>query len=70
MVSLSRLICTVISLISPLKSSLKGCHKQWFYHENHEPNLPPFVRHVPTYDAMWVEEPVEFEMAIVTTLAG
>jgi hypothetical protein len=34
----------------PLKSSLKGWHKQWFYCENHKPSLPPFVSHLPEYD--------------------
>jgi hypothetical protein len=26
-----------------MKTSLKGCHKSWFYCENHEPSLPSFV---------------------------
>jgi hypothetical protein len=25
----------------PMKTSLKGCHKSWFYCKNHEPSLPP-----------------------------
>jgi hypothetical protein len=54
----------------PLKSSLKGWHKQWFYYENHEPSLPPFVGRLPEYDATWVEELVESEMAIMTVLAS
>jgi hypothetical protein len=54
----------------PLKSSLKGWHRQWFYCEDHEPNLPPFIGHLSKYDAMWVKEPVESEMAIVTALAS
>jgi hypothetical protein len=27
----------------PLKTSLRGWHGTWFYCENHEPSLPPFV---------------------------
>jgi hypothetical protein len=27
----------------PLKTSLWGCHRTWFYCENHEPSLPSFV---------------------------
>jgi hypothetical protein len=27
----------------PMKTSLKGWHKSWFYCENHEPSLLPFV---------------------------
>jgi hypothetical protein len=26
-----------------IKTSLKGWHKSWFYCENHEPSLPPFI---------------------------
>jgi hypothetical protein len=54
----------------PLKSSLKSFHKQWFYCENHEPSLPPFVSRLPEYDATWVEVSVQSEMAIVTALAS
>jgi hypothetical protein len=25
----------------PLKNSLRGWHRTWFYYENHEPSLPP-----------------------------
>jgi hypothetical protein len=54
----------------PLKSSLKGCHKQSFYCKTHEPNLPPFVGRLPEYDATWVEEPTDSKMAIVSALAS
>jgi hypothetical protein len=54
----------------PLKSFLKGWNKRWFYCKNHEPNLPPFVGRLPEYDATWVEEPVESEMAIMSALVS
>jgi hypothetical protein len=53
-----------------LKVSLEGWHKQWFYCKNHEPDLPPFVGRLPEYDATWVKELVDSEMAIVTALAN
>jgi hypothetical protein len=57
-------------LTLPLKTSLKGWHKQWFYCENHEPSLPPFICQLTEYDVMWVEEPTDLEMSIVSTLAS
>jgi hypothetical protein len=27
----------------PLKNSLRGWHKTWFYYESHEPSLPSIV---------------------------
>jgi hypothetical protein len=27
----------------PMKTSLKGWHKSWFYCKNHEPSLPSFI---------------------------
>jgi hypothetical protein len=54
----------------PLKYSLKGWHKQWFYCENHYPSFPPFVGHLLEYDETWVEEPVESKMPLVTALAS
>jgi hypothetical protein len=33
-----------------MKTSLKGCHKSWFYCENQEPNLPFFVGRLPKYN--------------------
>jgi hypothetical protein len=26
-----------------LKTSLRGWHRTWFYYDNHEPSLPPFI---------------------------
>jgi hypothetical protein len=31
----------------PMKSSLRGWHKTWFYCENHKPSLPAFVGRLP-----------------------
>jgi hypothetical protein len=32
-----------------LKTSLHGWHGTWFYYENHEPSLPPFVGQLPEF---------------------
>jgi hypothetical protein len=54
----------------PLKTSLKGWHKQWFYYGNHEPSLPSFVSRLPEYDVTWVEESTNSEMPIVSALTS
>jgi hypothetical protein len=54
----------------PMKTSLKGWHKSWFYCENHELCLPPFVGQFPEYDGTWVEEPTTTEKPLVTGLAN
>jgi hypothetical protein len=64
----SRLHCNFLDL--PLKTSLKGWHKSWFYCEKHEPSIPPFVNHLPEYNDTWVEEPTVAKMPLVTTLAN
>jgi hypothetical protein len=33
----------------PMKTSLGGWHKMWFYCENHEPSLPPFIGRLPEF---------------------
>jgi hypothetical protein len=33
-----------------IKTSLKGCHKSWFYYKNHEPDLPSFVGRLLEYN--------------------
>jgi hypothetical protein len=33
----------------PMKTSLQGWHKMWFYYENHEPSLPPFIGRLPKF---------------------
>jgi hypothetical protein len=52
----------------PLKTSLKGWHQQWFYCENHETSLPPFVNHLPKYDTTKIEELVEPKMLMVKAM--
>jgi hypothetical protein len=56
----------------PLKNSLRGWHKTWFYCNNHEPNLPlpppPFVGRLPEFEGTWSEEPTPLEAPQVTTL--
>jgi hypothetical protein len=52
----------------PLKTSLKGWHTQWFYCENHEPILPPFVGRHPEYNDSWVEEPTGAGTPIIQAL--
>jgi hypothetical protein len=54
----------------PMKTSLKGWHKSWFYCENHEPSLPSFVGRLPKYNGNWVEEPTLVELPIITALAN
>jgi hypothetical protein len=41
----------------PLKASLREWHGTWFYCENHEPSLPPFVSQLPKFQGTWSEEP-------------
>jgi hypothetical protein len=50
-------------LALPLKTSLKGWHTQWFYCENHESNLPPFIDQLSEYDRSWLEEPTDASCA-------
>jgi hypothetical protein len=57
-------------LMLPLKTSLKGWHQEWFYCENHEPSLPPFVSRLPKYDTYWIEELVDAEMSAMKALAN
>jgi hypothetical protein len=52
----------------PMKMSLKGWHKSWFYYEKHEPSLPPFVDWLPEYQGTWAEEPTSIELPIIAAL--
>jgi hypothetical protein len=45
-----------------MKSSLQRWHMTWFYCENHEPSLPPFVGRLPEYQGSWSEEPTPLEL--------
>jgi hypothetical protein len=54
----------------PMKTSLKGWHKSWFYCENHEPSLPPFVGRLPKFSVTWSEEPTPVELSIIAALGN
>jgi hypothetical protein len=54
----------------PMKTSLKGWHKSWFYCENHEPSLPPFIGQLPEFSGTWSEEPTPVELPIVASLGN
>jgi hypothetical protein len=54
----------------PMKKSLKGWHKSWFYCENHEPSLPSFIGRLPEFSGTWSEEPMPFELPIIAALAN
>jgi hypothetical protein len=41
-----------------MKSSLRGWHRTWFYCENHEPSLPPFIGHLPEFQGTWHKESI------------
>jgi hypothetical protein len=45
-----------------LKTSLRGWHRAWFYCENHEPSLAPFVGRLPEFQGTWSEEPTPLEL--------
>jgi hypothetical protein len=44
-----RLTLVLVFLDLPLKNSLRGWHRTWFYCENHEANLPSFVGRLPMF---------------------
>jgi hypothetical protein len=52
-----------------MMTSLKGWYKSWFYCENHEPSLQPFIGRLPEYQKSWVEEPTIAKLPIVASLA-
>jgi hypothetical protein len=54
----------------PLKTSLRGWHMTWFYCENHEPSLPPFVGHLPEFQGTWSKEPTPLELPQVAALTN
>jgi hypothetical protein len=58
-----------VFLYLPLKTSLKGWHTQWFYCENHEPSIPPFVGQFPEFEGSCTIEPAAAKMPEVLTLA-
>jgi hypothetical protein len=52
----------------PMKTSLRGWHRTWFYCENHEPNLAHFVRQLPEFQGSLSEEPTPLELPHVKAL--
>jgi hypothetical protein len=52
----------------PIKTSLRGWHRTWFYCENHEPSLPPFVGRLLKFQGSWSEEPTPLELPHVCSL--
>jgi hypothetical protein len=53
-----------------MKTSLWEWHRTWFYCENHEPTLPPFVGRLPEFQGSWSEEPTPLELPNVTALTN
>jgi hypothetical protein len=53
-----------------MMTSLQGWHIKWFYCENHEPNLPPFVDRLPEFQGSWSEEPTPLELPHVAALTN
>jgi hypothetical protein len=54
----------------PMKTSLQGWHGTWFYYENHEPSLPPFIGCLPEFQGSWSEEPAPLELPLVVALTN
>jgi hypothetical protein len=54
----------------PMNTYLRGWHGMWFYYNNHEPSLPPFVGQLPEFQGTWSEEPTPFELPHVTALTN
>jgi hypothetical protein len=53
-----------------MKAFLRGWHRMWFYCENHEPNLSPFVGQLPEFEGLWSEEPTPLELPHVAALTN
>jgi hypothetical protein len=54
----------------PMKTSIWGWHNTWFYCENHEPSLPPFVGRLPDFQGSWSEEPTPLVLPHVIALTN
>jgi hypothetical protein len=54
----------------PMKTILQGWHMTWFYCENHESSLPPFIGRLPEFQGSWSEEPTPLELPHVTALTN
>jgi hypothetical protein len=53
-----------------MKTPLWGWHRTWFYCENHESSLPPFVGRLPEFHGSWSEETTPLELPRVATLTN
>jgi hypothetical protein len=53
-----------------MKTSLQGWNGTWFYCENHEPSLPPFVGWLPEFQRTWSEEPTPLDLPHVAALTN
>jgi hypothetical protein len=54
----------------PMKTSLWGWHKTWFYCEKHEPDLPYFVGRLLEFNGAWLEELTTVELPHVAALTN
>jgi hypothetical protein len=54
----------------PLKTTLQGWHRTWFYCENHETSLPPFVGQLPEFQGTWSKESTPLELPQVVALTN
>jgi hypothetical protein len=54
----------------PLKTSLWGWHRTWFYYKNYEPSISPFVGRLPEFQGTWSEEPTPLELPQVAALTN
>jgi hypothetical protein len=63
-----RLTLVLVFLDLPLKNSLRGWHRTWFYCENHKANLPSFVGRLPMFQGTWSKEPTPLEAPQVAAL--
>jgi hypothetical protein len=53
-----------------MKNLLWGWHVTWFYCENYEPSLPPFVGRLPEFQGSWSEERTPLELSQVAALTN
>jgi hypothetical protein len=54
----------------PLKTSLQEWHMTWFYCENHEPSLPPFIGELPEFQGTCSEELSPLKLPHVAALTN
>jgi hypothetical protein len=54
----------------PMKTSLRGWHRTWFYCENHKPIFPPFVGLLPEFQGSWSKKPTPLDIPHVAALTN